>query len=177
MKNSLKLALCALLLTAPGLFPTGAHAQTTNAPAPTLAVGDDAPTISVAGWWNKKVLETPEKGTVYVVDFWASWCGPCRASMPHLFEMQQKYGEQGAKFAGISIDQDKDAAIQYLNTLGADLPIYFGLDEAGKSWKSWGRAAGRTGIPSTFIIGKDGKIAWIGHPMQAEEPLKAALAQ
>ena len=168
--NFLKLLLCAFV----ALSFAGRAAQADEA---TLAVGSDAPALSVASWWQDKALAPMEKGKVYVVDFWASWCGPCRASMPHLFELQKKYADQGVEFAGISIDRNTAAADKYLTTLGTDLPVHFGLDDAGKNWAAWGTAAGRNSIPSTYLVGKDGKIAWIGHPMKLEPELEKALAQ
>ncbi len=171
MKTSfLKLLCCAFLALSLG-------ARAGRADEPTLIVGSDVPAISVSGWWQDRIMHSPQKGKVYVIDFWASWCGPCRESMPHLFAMKRKYGSEGVEFAGISIDEDADAATNYLQQLGKALPIYFAIDNRGQTWTAWGRAAGRDSIPTTFIVGKDGKIAWIGHPLRLEPELKKALAQ
>lgn len=180
MRNTtLKLlgALALTLVVSPA-FVTAAHAQEDQAepqeqaaPKITLKVGDEAPEISVDGWWMEKAPEKRAKGKVYIVDFWASWCGPCRESMPHMAEMQDKYGDY-ATFIGISIDQDKGAAADYLSSLGQDLPIYFAMDKDDQSWQSWGNAAGRTTIPTTFIVDENNKIAWVGHPMEVEAKLR-----
>ena len=176
MKNkTLKLlGALALALVATPLLSTAAHAQEQAAPQITLKVGDEAPEIAVNGWWQEKVPEKRAKGKVYVIDFWASWCPPCRESMPHMMQMQDKYGDY-ATFIGISTDQDLDAAAQFLGSMGTTLPIYFAMDDDGKSWDSWATPAGRTTIPTTFIVNEENKIAWVGHPMQMEKALRDVL--
>ena len=172
-------ALALMLVVSPAMLTTAraqdedTQAQVDDQPAPkiTLKVGSEAPEISVDGWWNEKAPEKRAKGKIYVVDFWASWCGPCRESMPHMAQMQDKYGDY-ATFIGISIDQDKSAAADYLSSLGQDLPIYFAMDKDDQTWQSWGRAAGRDTIPTTFIVDENNKIAWVGHPMQLEATLR-----
>ena len=172
-------ALALMLVVSPAMLTTAraqdedTQAQVDDQPAPkiTLKVGSEAPEISVDGWWDEKAPEKRAKGKIYVVDFWASWCGPCRESMPHMAQMQDKYGDY-ATFIGISIDQDKSAAADYLSSLGQDLPIYFAMDKDDQTWQSWGRAAGRDTIPTTFIVDENNKIAWVGHPMQLEATLR-----
>lgn len=177
MRNhTLKLlgALALTLVVTPILLPSSARAQEQAAAKVTLKVGDEAPEIAVTGWWQKKVPEKRSKGKVYVIDFWASWCPPCRESMPHMMQMQNKYGDY-ATFIGISTDSDLDAAAAFLSGMGTDLPIYFAMDDDRQSWESWATAAGRTTIPTTFIVNEENKIAWVGHPMQMEQALRAVL--
>ena len=135
MRNvTLKLlgALTLTLVVSPALMTTArAQEQAEAAPKATLKIGDEAPEIAVDGWWMEKVPEKRAKGKVYVIDFWASWCPPCRESMPHMAQMQNKYGDY-ATFIGISIDEDKDAAIQYLTSLGQELPVFFAMDKDGE---------------------------------------------
>ncbi len=178
-KITLKLlgALALSLALLPTLTATTAHAQQAGAeaaPAVTLKVGDEAPEISVDGWWQEKVPEKRSKGKVYVIDFWASWCPPCRESMPHMMKMQDKYGDY-ATFIGISTDRDLNAAAEFLTSMGQNLPIFFAMDKDGASWDSWAAAAGRTTIPTTFIVNEENKITWVGHPMQLEKPLRDVL--
>ncbi len=180
MRNTfLKLwgALTLTLVISPALVATSraqdADAQE-QAPKATLKVGDAAPEISVDGWWNEKVPEKRAKGKVYIIEFWASWEPSCRESMSHMAQMQDKYGDY-ATFIGISTGEDKDAAAEYLSSLGEDLPIYFAMDKDGESWKNWGTAAGRTTIPTTFIVDEENKITWLGHPMELEKPLRDVL--
>src|SRR5438105_2768393 len=72
------------------------------APAATLKVGDPAPPIKVAGWAKGEPVKQFEKGKVYVVEFWATWCGPCRQSIPHLTELSKKYKGK-VTFTGVSV--------------------------------------------------------------------------
>lgn len=66
-------------------------ARSTERPAITLKVGDAAPPIVAEKWIKGKAIPKFEKGRVYVMEFWATWCGPCRASMPHLSEVARKF--------------------------------------------------------------------------------------
>ncbi len=166
-------ALMVSLLAAPLMVPS-VRAQEQAAPQVTLKVGDEAPEIAVDGWWQQKVPEKRAKGKVYVIDFWASWCPPCRESMPHMMQMQGKYGDY-ATFIGISTDKDKNAAAEFLSSMGTELPIYFAMDNDRQSWDAWATAAGRTSIPTTFIVDENNKITWVGHPMQLEGPLRDVL--
>ena len=89
----------------------GAFAQNTK-PLPTLRVGEPAPKIEVAKWVKGSPTKGFELGKVYVVEFWATWCPPCRTSIPHLTELQKKYGNT-VSFNGIGVFQReaKDAYI------------------------------------------------------------------
>lgn len=94
--------------------------------------------------------------------------------MPHLIDMADKYGDY-ADFIAISTDQDRNAAVEFLNTLPKETNVYFALDKRRQSWNEWAAAAGRTTIPTTFVVDEEGKIFWVGHTMQVEAPLKKLL--
>lgn len=143
-----------------------------QAPKVTLKVGDAAPELSIATWWQDKKLAELQKNRVYLVDFWASWCPPCRESFPEIAKMRAKYASEGLEVVAVSTDEDVDAAAQFLNTQGGKFDFFVGIDKKEASWTSWGTAAGRTTIPSSFLVDSQGKILWIGHPMEEElEPL------
>lgn len=92
---------------------------------------------------------------VVLVDFWATWCGPCVAEMPNVIAAYEKYHDKGFEVVGISLDQDKEALDSFTKERGMTWPQYFD----GKGWEN--PIAGKfgiTGIPATFLIGKDGKI-------------------
>tara|TARA_R110002096_G_scaffold147671_8_gene307634 strand:+ start:816 stop:1721 length:906 start_codon:yes stop_codon:yes gene_type:complete len=96
------------------------------------------------------------KGKVVLVDFWATWCGPCIAEMPNVINAYKKHRESGFEVVGISLDQDKNALENYISEHEMTWPQYFD----GKGWGN--EIAGKfgiQGIPATFLIGKDGKIA------------------
>lgn len=170
-----------------GLFSfSTAHATSDDL----LTIGSDAPALDVEHWVQNgegkfsKVTKF-EKGKVYIVEFWATWCGPCVASMPHIVETQAKYADKGVQIVSIS-DEPKETVEEFLDRkvprsekemTFRDLTKSYCLttDPDGSSNESYMQAAGQNGIPCAFIVGKDGKIEWIGHPMSMDDPLKAVV--
>jgi thiol-disulfide isomerase/thioredoxin len=157
---------------------------------PTLFVGDKAPEIQVGKWVKGDAVTGFEKGTPYVVEFWATWCPPCRESIPHLTELAHKHKDAGLKVVGVSIwENDQDAVEPFVEKMGDKmdyvvatdkLPEYDSSDKnaarraasSGTMAVNWMNAAGRNGIPTAFIVNREGRIAWIGHPMRMDEPLE-----
>ena len=84
-----------------------------EAKAKTLTIGDKAPAIDIAHWIKGKKIEEFEADKVYVIEFWATWCGPCVASMPHLSELQKKYADYDVKFISVS-DEDLQTVVSFL---------------------------------------------------------------
>jgi thiol-disulfide isomerase/thioredoxin len=144
-----------------------------------MTIGDKAPPIEIAHWLRGEPLEGFEEGKVYVLEFWATWCGPCRASMPHLTELQEKYKDYDVTIIGVS-DEPLSTVVDFLCTTDPKAEslwyekIHYTLatdpDESVK--KDYFRAAGQRGIPCSFIIGKDTHVEWIGHPMSMDGPLE-----
>jgi thiol-disulfide isomerase/thioredoxin len=139
----------------------------------TLKVGDKAPPLAVAKWLKGTPTQTFKPGQVYVVEFWATWCGPCKVSIPHLTELQKKYGDK-VSFNGISVwEEQKPTDETYIQKVqdfvtewGDKMAYNVAADGmAGTMAKTWMEAAGQGGIPSAFVVNGDGVIAWIGHPM------------
>jgi thiol-disulfide isomerase/thioredoxin len=152
-----------------------------------MTIGDKAPPIDIAHWIKGVKVERgkPFKpitefgdGKVYVLEFWATWCGPCRAGMPHLSEMQAKYKDYGVKIIGVS-DEPLPVVTEFLfqtdrndGKLNNDRTQYILTTDPDESVKKdYFIAAGQRGIPCAFIIGQDGHVEWIGHPMTMDEPL------
>lgn len=149
---------------------------------PSLNVGSTPPPVHVAKWLKGQPLVSFEKGKIYVVEFWATWCGPCRQSIPHLTELAHKYRGK-VSFTGISVMEEgkpSDYIPQvagFVKEQGAGMDYTVGVDGAqGFMNARWKNAAGEDGIPTAFVIGREGKIAWIGHPMAMDDALAQIVA-
>lgn len=156
-----------------------------------LMLGDPAPAIQVAEWVQGKPISRFEPGQVYVVEFWATWCGPCKVAIPHLDELSRNYsgaeGKDAVQFVGVSVWERISAEQPYwvpkfvremgdkmTYTVAADLVS--ASEEQGPMARTWLEASGQGGIPTAFVVNREGKIAWIGHPMGIEEPLADIVA-
>ncbi len=148
-----------------------------------LLPGDAAPKLQVAKWVKGEGVQTFEKGTVYIVEFWATWCGPCRTSIPHLTELAKKHKGKVA-VCGISVWESGDdfakTVEDFVTEQGAAMTYNVGRDDKagneGVMATTWMEAAAQSGIPAAFIVNGEGKIAWIGHPMEMDTVLDAVLA-
>ncbi|HWD41997.1 MAG TPA: redoxin family protein [Fimbriimonas sp.] len=133
--------------------------------------GLPAPALSVKKWFKGTPVGSLLPSKTYVVEFWATWCGPCRESIPHLTKLAK--ANKDVTFLGISIwEQDRDGNIaKFVKDMGSNMDYNVGYsgDQDGMA-KSWMAAAGQNGIPTAFIV-KDGKVQWVGHPMEMEGPL------
>jgi len=143
---------------------------------PRLDIGSPAPALAISEWVKGEKVEGFKPGQVYVVEFWATWCGPCLASMPHLAELQTKYGDK-AQMIGVSTEESSKVT-DFLkeeqkegSTWDETITYRLGMDVEGKTNEAYMSASGERGIPTAFIVGREGTIEWIGHPMQMDEPL------
>jgi cytochrome c biogenesis protein CcmG/thiol:disulfide interchange protein DsbE len=117
-----------------------------TAPAPTHAPSFTLPTA------NGTVCLDSLRGRAVLVDFWASWCGPCKQSFPWMNSMHQTYGPKGLTIVAINVDKDRKLADAFLNQHPAPFTVAF--DPSGKTakaFKVWG-------MPSTYLVGPDGVI-------------------
>jgi thiol-disulfide isomerase/thioredoxin len=143
-----------------------------------LSIGDPAPPIAVAKFVKGTPVTKLGNGKVSVVEFWATWCGPCIQTIPHVTELAKKY--PAAQFVGVSVWENKQSDVMpFVTKMGDKMNYSVAMDkvpvgakgETGAMAKTWMTAAGQNGIPTAFIVDKSGKIAWIGHPMMMAEPL------
>jgi len=114
---------------------------------------DPAPGVELKDQSGKTFRLADFKGQVVLVDFWASWCGPCRKSLPELDGLQDRFASQGVKVVGISLDADEGDASSFLEKV----PVRFTIlrDPAGQT----GEAFAVVAMPTTFLIDRQGRIA------------------
>ena len=94
------------------------------------------------------------KGKVIVIDFWATWCGPCKVEIPHFIEFQDKYGPKGLQIVGISVDDTPDKLTPYVKDMKMNYVILQGLDH-DEVQDAYGPIMG---IPVSVLISRDGKV-------------------
>lgn len=147
-----------------------------------LIVGSNAPAISIVEWLKGEPITELKPDQIYVVEFWATWCGPCKATMPHLAALQNEYGDK-VQFIGVT-DEDAQTVRPFLEekangtdkTWSEVLTYRIALDKDGETNAAFMQAAEQAGIPCAFVVGKTGKIEWIGHPAEMDEPLSQIVA-
>lgn len=116
-----------------------------------------------------------ERGKVVVVDFWATWCGPCRAELPNLVRLYDRYHDDGLQVIGISLDDSKEALEQFLKEQHIPWPQIFFAEAAARGWNHpLSRRYGVDRIPFTLVIDQNGRLA--GADLRGAE-LDSAVAQ
>jgi thiol-disulfide isomerase/thioredoxin len=148
---------------------------------PDLKVGDPAPKLTQGKYVQGEPVKELEPGKAYIVEFWATWCGPCRESIPHLNETWQKYKDKGLIVIGQNCWEHDDSLVEpFVKKMGDKMTYRVALDDKsggdnGKMAANWMAAAGQDGIPTAFLIDKTGKIASIGHPMELKDSVIEAV--
>lgn len=133
-----------------------------------LELGDLAPPLDVEFVRGEAVNLADGIGShAYVVEFWATWCGPCRTSIPHLSSLQKRYEEQGLVVIGIS-DEDKETVVPYMEKMGDKMDYRIALDSTHETIINYFSPFSIEGIPTAFVIDKQGKLIWYGHPLDPD---------
>ncbi len=130
-------------------------------------------------WLKGKPVEKFEKGTTYVVEFWATWCIPCKAAMPRLSKLASKYKNK-AVFIGIDVwEQNVGMAHrksikqikEFVDSMGRQMRYRVAIQDSNLMEMSWLTASGEAGIPTAFIVNSESRLAWMGHPSHLHEIL------
>jgi len=134
-----------------------------------LAPGAAAPKLAVTEWVKGEPVASFEEGKVYVVEFWATWCGPCIASIPHLNKLQKKHGADRLAILGVTA-ADPNNPLDRVKALvaerGEGMSYRVAWDAERATYDAYMKAAGRSGIPTSFVVDKKGRVAFIGHPRE-----------
>jgi len=145
------IALCAGLLI-------GLPAAPTHAEMVVVKQGEQLPVLAL----NYLGKQPELAGKPLLVEFWATWCPPCRKSIPHLNEIYSKYKAQGLQIVGIT-DEDEATVKKFQKQIPMDYNV--AINTPGSIYEEFGIQA----IPTAFLVDKSGKIVWTGHPMELSE--------
>ena len=122
-------------------------------PTPRITRSTVAPDFSLESLEGKTMRLSDFRGKAVLLNFWATWCGPCKIEMPWFVELQQKYGSQGLQVVGVAMDDaSKEDIAKFAKDMGVNYPVLIGKEAVGDSY------GGIPALPETFFIGRDGKV-------------------
>jgi len=134
-------------------------------PASEFSLPDMSGTVRNSHEWDGKVV---------ILNFWATWCPPCRKETPMFVEMQEQYGATGLQFIGIAID-NAEKVQDFMDTYGINYPILIGEDNAIKIAKDYGNRYGA--LPYTVVIDRNGNIQFVQRGEMTREMIEGAISQ
>ena len=157
--------------------PAGAQMPGPATSGPTLGLGDAAPALEIATWIKGDPVDLAKgrNKNVYVVEFWATWCPPCIMSIPHLTEIQKRYRDKNVVVVAVT-DEPPSLVTQFVQRQDDKIGYTVACDKEQKTTASYLFAAGQASIPVTFIVNREGKIAWIGSPFEMDRVLEEVVA-
>ncbi len=145
MKKALGVLLVMMTFAAAGCKPRpSVNPSATNHP--------QAPAFSLTDINGQKLDLAAFRGKVVLLDFWATWCAPCRTEIPHFIDMQNRYGAQGLQIVGISLDDSDKPVKKYYAEQKMNYPVAVGDDKLAEAY------GGVLGLPVAFIIDREGRI-------------------
>lgn len=161
----------AICTSAPAEAMIGSHTDTPPIPAivPSFKIGDRPPPLSPMAWLKGGPVHEFKQGHVYVVNFFATWCGASRESIPELSQFARRYAG-GLTAIGVNVRESErgtatlESVTAFVNSRDRDMDFIVAMDDplAQPLFKSWMTAAGSHGTPTAFVIGRDGRLAYVG---------------
>lgn len=130
-------------------------AAAAGAAVPAVSTSATAPDFTLRALEGPNVRLQELRGRVVLVNFWATWCGPCRQEMPHLNRLYEKYRGSGFQLLGVNIDEDPRAATELAAKLGVKFPVLLDTD------KKVSRLYDMSAMPATVVIDRDGKVRYL----------------
>jgi len=140
-----------LLFVAVGVY-VALHGRGRIVRGPTAQQHSIAPDFSLPQLNGQFLQLSAYRGKVVLLDFWATWCTPCREEIPHLVELQNKYRDRGLEIIGVSMDDSPDPVREFYQRFQMNYPVVMGNADIGE------RYGGVLGLPIAFIIDRDGRI-------------------
>jgi thiol-disulfide isomerase/thioredoxin len=127
---------------------------------------------------GKSFTTAPWKGKVVLVDFWATWCPPCRASLPHLVQLYHQYHDSGLELVGVSNDQQRSDLVEFLRQ-NPDMtwPQLFGPSSSSAHWNQITERFGINGIPTVYLIDRNGTLRLMETGGEVDDTIKALLEE
>jgi cytochrome c biogenesis protein CcmG/thiol:disulfide interchange protein DsbE len=151
--NRNPLALVVVALVAAAMLYFGFHMARRSGPTPLVTKASPAPDFTLESLDGKSLRLSDLRGKAVLLNFWATWCGPCKIETPWLVELQKQYGSQGLQVIGVAMDDSgKDEIAKFAKDMGVNYPVLLGKEAVGDDY------GGVPALPESFFIGRDGKI-------------------
>lgn len=152
-RSSLALVIAAIVVA--GMLYVGFHAARRSGPSRSASITKStvAPDFTLQSLDGQNMRLSDLRGKAVLLNFWATWCGPCKIEMPWFVELQNQYGPQGLQVVGVAMDDSgKDDIAKFAKNMGVNYPVLLGKEAVGDAY------GGVPALPETFFIGRDGKI-------------------
>jgi thiol-disulfide isomerase/thioredoxin len=148
------LALVVVAVVAAAMLYFGFHMARRSGPAPPpITKSGPAPDFTLQSLDGNSMRLSDLRGKAVLLNFWATWCSPCKIEMPWFIELQKQYGAQGLQIVGVAMDDSsKEDIAKFAKDMGVNYPVLLGKEEVGEAY------GGVPALPETFFIGRDGKI-------------------
>lgn len=167
-KNLLLYLLCMLSIHVHAQYPEDSIS---------INIGDAAPPLYVQEWIKGSPIQQLEKGRIYVLEFWATWCRPCMAAMPHISALARKYHDK-ITFIGMDVYEQENTSVQKIkhvvDSLGDKMDYHVAMDDNNRMVEEWLVASGEkeNGIPRSIVVDAEGRLAWMGYPKDLDTVLE-----